>query len=74
MLCPRPVSYVVPYKYSEAYVFMAVHAQALNLVYNFGIVVAFLGARLSDLSAHILEQILRKTFGFRHTVKGFRIV
>jgi hypothetical protein len=45
---------------------MAVHAQALNLINDSGIVVVLLCARLGDLSAHILEEILRKTLLFRH--------
>jgi hypothetical protein len=48
---------------------MAVHAQALDLVDNFGVIVAFLSAGLGDLSTHILEKVLRKAFGFRHDDK-----
>jgi small neutral amino acid transporter SnatA (MarC family) len=45
---------------------VTVHAQALNLINDSGIIVVLLCARLGDLSAHILEQILRKTLLFGH--------
>ena len=53
----------------SAYVFVAVHAQTLNLIDDFGVVVVtLLSARLCDLAAHVLEEILCKTFMFRHIV------
>jgi hypothetical protein len=50
----------------NTYILVAVHAQTLNFIDHFCVVVALLCARLSDFSTHVLEEILRKTSVFRH--------
>jgi hypothetical protein len=59
----------------SAYVFVAVHAQTLNLIDDFGVVVvALLSARFCDLAAHVLKEVLCKTFMFRHVVNRMCIL
>jgi hypothetical protein len=64
-LCPRTVSDAFVAS-TYAYILVAVHAQALDLVHDSGVIVAFLSARLGDLATHVLEKVLRKTLLFRH--------
>ena len=47
---------------------MTVHTHALNLIDDLCVVVSLLGARLCDLAAHILEEVLRETLLFGHVV------
>lgn len=49
-----------------AYILVAVHAQTLDFIDHSCVVVALLCARLSDFSTHVLEEVLRETFVFRH--------
>jgi hypothetical protein len=50
----------------HTYIFVAVHAQTLDLVDNFCVIVTLLSARLCNLPPHILEKVLRKTFVLGH--------
>ena len=50
-----------------AYILVTVHAHALDLVDNLRVVVSLLGARLCDLAAHILEEVLCKALLLCHT-------
>jgi hypothetical protein len=55
-----------------AYVFMAVHAHALNLIHNPGVIVAILlRARLGNLAPHVLEEVLRQTLLLSHVVSVY---
>jgi hypothetical protein len=47
---------------------VAVHAQTLDFIDNFHVIVTLLCARLCDLAAHVLEEILREAFLFSHVV------
>lgn len=50
------------------HVLVAVHAQTLDLVNDPGIVLVLLSACFGDLTAHILEEILRETLFCGHDV------